>query len=333
LPVFCLGHNGKPHEHRGIGPRARHAPGSPSPPTVSSSESSWPVSTATRPRSDGPADLGARASSRVASRGLGGRVSRWWLMERRRTCFGVRDPRGFPGPWCSGRYRGRLGCSRSETCAPRPSSARTSCETSSRGELVAIDCDRACGSIRFAEPDPKLCLFRVRLPSRRPDTQLYGTRGVHGPPVSAWAKSLRGARHPADAADMVMPVPESGVPAAQGYARAASGIPYGDGFRERNRYVGAHLHPAEPEATRRQACALKLKPAARQHQGQRSSSWSTTRSSAVTNNASDHRVCCAESRRRVEVHFRVSSPPYRWPVASTGSTPASAPICSRPTCR
>ena len=45
---------------------------------------------------------------------------------------------------------------------------------------------------------------------------------------------------------MVMPVPESGVPAAQGFARA-SGIPYGDGF-VKNRYVGrTFIQPSQKQ--------------------------------------------------------------------------------------
>src|SRR5436190_6391626 len=83
------------------------------------------------------------------------------------------------------------------------------------GELVAIDAT-GVRSIRFAEPQPKLCLFEFVYISR-PDTNLYG-QSVH----SARQRMGQELAHQAPAlADMVMPVPESGVPAAQGYARRA----------------------------------------------------------------------------------------------------------------
>ena len=49
------------------------------------------------------------------------------------------------------------------------------------------------------------------------------------------------AEAPVDA-DLVLPIPESGTPAAIGFARA-SGIPFSEGLIK-NRYVGAHVHPA-----------------------------------------------------------------------------------------
>ena len=62
-----------------------------------------------------------------------------------------------------------------------------------------------------------------------------------------------------------MPVPESGIPAAQGYARA-SGIPYGDGF-VKNRYVGrTFIQPSQKQ--RGASVRLKLNPLPREHPGQ-----------------------------------------------------------------
>ena len=98
------------------------------------------------------------------------------------------------------------------------------------GEMVMIDAN-GVRSHRFGDATPKLCLFEF-VYFARPDSELYGQR-VHS------ARQRMGeelARQAPVAADMVMPVPESGVPAAQGYARA-SGIPYGDGV-VKNRYVG-----------------------------------------------------------------------------------------------
>src|SRR5207244_11628308 len=99
------------------------------------------------------------------------------------------------------------------------------------GKMGAIDAT-GVRSIRFADATPKLCLFEF-VYIARPDTQLYN-QSVHGARQRMGEELARQA--PCPGADMVMPVPESGVPAAQGYARA-SGIPYGDGF-VKNRYVG-----------------------------------------------------------------------------------------------
>ena len=54
-------------------------------------------------------------------------------------------------------------------------------------------------------------------------------------------------------ADMVMGVPESGVPAAEGFARR-SGIPYGQGL-VKNRYIGRSVHRPEPGAAAPRPCA------------------------------------------------------------------------------
>ena len=74
------------------------------------------------------------------------------------------------------------------------------------------------------------------------------------------------ARQAPVSADMVMPVPESGIPAAQGYARA-SGIPYGDGL-VKNRYVGrTFIQPNQKK--REQGVRLKLNPLAENIRGKR----------------------------------------------------------------
>ena len=108
--------------------------------------------------------------------------------------------------------------------------------------MVVIDASGLRREHRYAEPDPRLCLFEF-VYFARPDTRLYG-QSVHAARASAWARSSR-RQAPVDA-DMVMPVPESGIPAAQGYARA-SGIPYGDGL-VKNRYVGrTFIQPSQKQ--------------------------------------------------------------------------------------
>ena len=79
--------------------------------------------------------------------------------------------------------------------------------------------------------NPTLCLFEF-VYFARPDTFLGG-RGVHRARVRMG--EVLSTQQPVEA-DMVMGVPESGMPAAEGYARA-SGIPYGQGL-VKNRYIG-----------------------------------------------------------------------------------------------
>src|SRR4051794_4788951 len=91
------------------------------------------------------------------------------------------------------------------------------------GELIAID-EHGLRSSRFAAPDPKGCLFEY-VYLARPDTSISG-RGVHSARVEIGRRLAQ--EHPAEG-DLVIPVPESGTPAAIGYAEG-SGIPYGQGL-------------------------------------------------------------------------------------------------------
>src|SRR6267142_4410325 len=152
--------------------------------------------------------------------------------------FGVRDPHGFR-PLVLGRTEGGWVLA-SETAALDIVGAHFVRDVEP-GELVAIDAS-GVRSIRYAEATPKLCLFEF-VYIARPDTQLYG-QSVHSARQRMGEELAR--QSPVDG-DMVMPVPESGVPAAQGYARAA-GIPYGDGF-VKNRYVGrTFIDPSQKES-------------------------------------------------------------------------------------
>ena len=106
---------------------------------------------------------------------------------------------------------------------------------------------------------------------------------------------------------MVMPVPESGVPAAQGYARA-SGIPYGDGF-VKNRYVGrTFIQPSQKQ--RGTGVRLKLNPLRDNIKGKR---LVVVDDSIVRGTTTRQIIALLREAGATEVHFRVSSPPYRWP--------------------
>src|SRR5262245_49062537 len=106
---------------------------------------------------------------------------------------------------------------------------------------------------------------------------------------------------------MVMPVPESGIPAAQGYARA-SGIPYGDGL-VKNRYVGrTFIQPSQQQ--RDQGVRVKFNPLPENIRGKR---LVVVEDSIVRGTTTRQLVAMLREAGATEVHFRVSSPPYRWP--------------------
>jgi len=212
--------------------------------------------------------------------------------------FGVRDAHGFR-PLVLGKAEGGWVIA-SETAALDIVGAHYVRDIEP-GEMVAIDAG-GVRSIRFADAQPKLCLFEF-VYIARPDTQLYG-RSVHGTRQRMGEELARQA--PAKA-DMVMPVPESGVPAAQGFARE-SGIPYGDGF-VKNRYVGrTFIQPSQRQ--RGAGVRLKLNPLRDNIAGKR---LVVVDDSIVRGTTTKQIIALLREAGATEVHFRVSSPPYRWP--------------------
>jgi amidophosphoribosyltransferase len=169
------------------------------------------------------------------------------------------------------------------------------------GELVVID-DAGVRSTRFAKADPHGCLFEYVYLSR-PDTTIAG-RSVHATRVETGRVLAREA--PAEA-DLVMPVPESGTPAAIGYAEQ-SGIPYGAGL-VKNAYVGRTF--IQPSQTIRQlGIRLKLNPLREVIAGKR---LVVVDDSVVRGNTQRALVKMLRESGAAEVHVRISSPPVRWP--------------------
>ena len=169
------------------------------------------------------------------------------------------------------------------------------------GELVVIDSE-GVRSHRFAAATPHLCLFEY-VYLARPDTTIAG-RSVHATRV-ALGRVL--AREAPAKADLVIPVPQSGVPAAIGYAEA-SGIPYGEGL-VKNAYVGRTL--IQPSQTIRQlGIRLKLNPLRDVIRGKR---LVVVDDSIVRGNTQRALVRMLREAGATEVHGRISSPPVRWP--------------------
>ncbi|HYN30957.1 MAG TPA: amidophosphoribosyltransferase [Dermatophilaceae bacterium] len=214
------------------------------------------------------------------------------------TLYAARDPQGFR-PLVIGRLE-RGWVVASETAALDIVGASFIREVEP-GELVAVDED-GLRSRRFAEPQPKGCVFEY-VYLARPDTTIGG-RVVHAARVDMGRALAR--EHPADA-DLVIPTPESGTPAAIGYA-AESGIPYGQGL-VKNAYVGRTF--IQPSQTIRQlGIRLKLNPLREVIRGQRLVVVDDT---IVRGNTQRALVRMLREAGAAEVHVRISSPPVRWP--------------------
>ncbi|MDF5754465.1 amidophosphoribosyltransferase [Spongiactinospora sp. TRM90649] len=169
------------------------------------------------------------------------------------------------------------------------------------GEMLTID-ERGVRSRRFAPADPKGCLFEY-VYLARPDTTIAG-RGVQATRVEVGRRLAR--EHPVEA-DLVIPTPESGTPAAIGYAEA-SGIPYGQGL-VKNSYVGRTF--IQPSQTIRQlGIRLKLNPLREVIAGKR---LVVVDDSIVRGNTQRAIVRMLREAGATEVHVRISSPPVAWP--------------------
>jgi amidophosphoribosyltransferase len=169
------------------------------------------------------------------------------------------------------------------------------------GELLAID-ENGVRSQRFAQARPKGCLFEY-VYLARPDTTISG-RSVHATRVEVGRRLAR--EHPVEA-DLVIPTPESGTPAAVGYAEA-SGIPYGQGL-VKNSYVGRTF--IQPSQTIRQlGIRLKLNPLREVIEGKR---LIVVDDSIVRGNTQRAIVRMLREAGAAEVHVRISSPPVAWP--------------------
>ncbi len=131
------------------------------------------------------------------------------LMDRTQL-VGVRDPHGFR-PLCLGRIEGGWVLA-SETAALDLVGATLERELEA-GEVVIVDEDGVRSLFPFAESDPRLCLFEF-VYFARPDSTLRG-QNVHR--TRRRMGMALAEQSPVDA-DAVVPVPESGIPAAQGFA-------------------------------------------------------------------------------------------------------------------
>ena len=220
------------------------------------------------------------------------------IMDEKRV-FGARDPQGFR-PLSIGRLESGGWVLASETCALDLLGARFIRDVEP-GELVTID-ENGLRSDRFAEVTPAACVFE-HVYFARPDSTLMG-QNVY---ATRYRMGMRLAEESPIDADLVMPVPDSGVPAAQGYARSST-IPYGEGF-VKNRYVGrTFIQPTQ--SMRQQGIKMKLNPLREVIAGHK---VIVVDDSIVRGNTTRQLVAMLREAGAREVHMRISSPPIKWP--------------------
>jgi amidophosphoribosyltransferase len=169
------------------------------------------------------------------------------------------------------------------------------------GELIAID-ENGLRSSRFATAKRAGCVFEY-VYLARPDTTING-KSVYDARVEMGKQLAR--EYPVEA-DLVIPTPESGTPAAIGFSQE-SGIPFGHGL-VKNAYVGRTF--IQPSQTIRQlGIRLKLNPLKEVIRGKR---IIVVDDSIVRGNTQRALVQMLREAGAKEIHVRISSPPITWP--------------------
>lgn len=205
-----------------------------------------------------------------------------------------RDPRGMR-PLCLGRL-GDDWVVASETCALDLVGAEFEREVRP-GELLVIDEEVEARQVVEQDGGGALCIFEFFYLAR-PDSRLTGVE-VHGARVRMGERLAE--ESPVDA-DLVLPIPDSGTPAAIGFSRALK-IPFSEGLIK-NRYVGRTF--IEPDqGLREQGIKLKFNPLA-EVAGKR---VVAVDDSIVRGNTTRQIVQMLFDAGAAEVHVRVSSPP------------------------
>jgi amidophosphoribosyltransferase len=211
------------------------------------------------------------------------------------TLFAFRDAHGFR-PLVLGQIGGDPVVA-SETCALDLVGAKLVRELEP-GELVLADRD-GVRTVQALEPasEGALCIFEFFYLAR-PDSRLEGVE-VHGARVRMGKRLAEEA--PVEA-DLVLPIPDSGTPAAIGFARAA-GIPFSEGLIK-NRYVGRTFIQPE-QGMREQGIRMKFNPLA-EVEGKR---LVVVDDSIVRGSTTRQIVQMLFDAGAAEVHVRISSPP------------------------
>ena len=233
--------------------------------------------------------------------------------------YGVRDPHGFR-PLCLGRFGSEEAPSGYVLASESPAFDIIGAEFVREiepGELVRIGPEGLISEryVPSGEASAHLCIFEF-VYFARPDSRLYG-REVHG--TRRRMGELLADQAPVEA-DMVMGVPDSGVPAAEGFA-FASGIPMGQGLIK-NRYIGRTFISPDQQA-REKSVRRKLNPLKENIKGKR---LVVVDDSIVRGTTTRALVKMLREAGAKEVHLRISSPPFKWPCFYGIDTPTQAEL-------
>lgn len=215
--------------------------------------------------------------------------------------YAFRDPNGIRPLSIGTLADGRGWVIASETCGLDAVGARFLRDVEP-GEIVRID-EKGLHSEQGIEPGKRAsCIFEY-VYFARPDSVIDGE-------VVYQARRRMGqilAQEAPVGADLVLGVPDSGVPAALGYAQQ-SGIPYSDGI-VKNRYVGrTFIQPTQE--MRQMGIRIKLNPLPSVIKGKR---LVVIDDSIVRGNTSKKLVEMLRAAGAAEVHLRIVSPEVMWP--------------------
>jgi amidophosphoribosyltransferase len=214
--------------------------------------------------------------------------------------FAFRDPNGIR-PLCLGTLDSDGWVVSSETCALNVVGGRLVREVEP-GELIVIDREGLTEYQAVPEDRPAMCVFEF-IYLARPDSQIYG-RSLHA--VRRRMGHELAAEHPVDA-HVVIPVPDTGIPAAIGFSEA-SGIPFGEGLIK-NRYIGRTF--IEPDQRMRElGVRMKLSTLKDNLVGRR---VVMVDDSIVRGTTTGQIVKLIREAGATQVHVRISSPPVKWP--------------------
>ncbi|MBM3713160.1 MAG: amidophosphoribosyltransferase, partial [Actinobacteria bacterium] len=213
--------------------------------------------------------------------------------------FAVRDPHGFR-PLILGSREGD-NIIASETCALDIIDAKFVREVDP-GEIIIIDKDGLRSQMQLPVERISMCVFEM-IYFARPDSYLYNKNIFE----IRHKMGRQLAKECPTSADIVIPIPDSGTPAAIGYS-AESKIPYGEGLIK-NRYIGrTFIQPTQE--IREIGVKLKLNPLRDVIKGKK---LVVVDDSIVRGNTSKKVVKMLYSAGAKEVHMRISSPPLLYP--------------------
>lgn len=226
----------------------------------------------------------------------------------------VRDPNGFR-PLVLGRLDGAYVVA-SESCAFDLIEAEFIREIEP-GEMIIVDKEGMKSYHPFGKVNPTPCIFE-HIYFARPDSIIFG-RQVYGV-RKEFGRML--AREHAVEADVVIPIPDSGVPASIGYAEE-SGIPFQLGLI-RNHYVGRTF--IEPQQSIRHfGVKIKLNPVREVIEGKR---VVVIDDSIVRGTTARKIIKMIRAAGAKEIHMRISSPPTSFPCYYGIDTPTRKELIS-----